>query len=326
MFVDLLVTTYRRPADIGRLLLNLDQQTHREFRVQIFDGSPDDQVSGVVERYLVGRKGDGYPVVYQRTPAGMTRQRNLAVDHTEGDVSIFLDDDVELDPDYLLEVVKVFREDSAGEIAGLNGYDLNASPRLGAKKRLYRVMGLLPRIGCARYLPWGHPTVMQEGPVFTGIRDRDLLMGHNMAWRTNILRQLRFDPFFVEYPTYVLYDDTDISLRARQHYRLVQSGDARLRHHTSPDGRPPGFHYGFQTVFNAYRNFRIHRPNPGAANLVRFWVWEVLGATLLGLRALREPDHWPVVRGMIAGTVACARRLPGFLAWERGRMVHAEAR
>lgn len=80
-------------------------------------------------------------------------------------------------------------------------------------------------------------------------RHCDLLIGHNMAWRTSILKSLRFAEFYEHYPTYVLYDDQDISLRARRTFRLIQCGSAQMWHKVSPGGRPPGFHYGFQTVF-----------------------------------------------------------------------------
>jgi len=319
VYVDVLVTTYRRPSDIARLLPNLDCQTYRAFRLQLFDGSPDDAVSDVVHAYLQDRRPASYEVVYRRTPSGMTRQRNIAVEHTDGDLSIFLDDDVELEPEYLSEIVRVFRSDVRGEIAGVNGYDLNAAQRLGRKKRIYRWLGLMPPIGCARYLPWGHPTVLQEGGEFEGVRDCDLLIGHNMAWRTPILKELRFDTFFTEYPTYVLYDDSDLSLRARQRYRLVQCGTARLRHLVSPDARPPGFHYGFQTVFNAHRNFRVHQPAARLADHLRFWAWEGIGAGLLALRSLGQPTYWPSVRGMLAGAIACMAGVASYGEWQHRR-------
>jgi glycosyltransferase involved in cell wall biosynthesis len=276
MFVDLLVTTYKRPKDIERLLPNLEQQLYPNFRLQIFDGSPDDLVKQAVESYLKARIDPKYPVIYHQTPSGMTRQRNIAVDHTEGDVSIFLDDDVELEPDYLQQVVNVFYEDARGEIGGLNGYDLNAGTELGKRQRIFRFLGLLPRIGCAKYLPWGHGTPLTEGGPFEGIRDCDVLIGHDMAWRTHVLKELRFAPFYEQYPTYVLYDDQDISLRARHRFRLVRCGTARLRHLVSPTARPPGYDYGFQTVFNAHHNWRIHCPQPSLSMTMRFWLWEGL--------------------------------------------------
>jgi GT2 family glycosyltransferase len=314
--VDLLVTTYRRAADVCQLLHNLERQTYQAFRLQIFDGSPDDETHQAVGAYLAGARGRAYPVVYHRTEPGMTRQRNLAVDHTQGDISVFLDDDVALEPDYLQQVVRVFVADTEHAIAGLNGWDLAGVTTLGVKKRIYRLTGLMPAVGCARYLPWGHPTNHQEGGEFTGIRDCDVLIGHNMAWRTEVLTRLRFAEFFVHYPTYVLYDDTDLSLRARRDHRLVQCGDARLRHRVSPSGRPPGFHYGFQTVFNAHRNWCVHRPRATLHDRCRFWLWEGIAVSLLALRSVWQPHYRGVIHGMLAGGVAAVRGVADFSEWQ----------
>ena len=112
MKVDLLVTTYKRLDDLLILLKNLEAQEFKNFRLQIFDGTPDESVKGAVSDFLSQRVlVNEYEVIYHKTCSGMTKQRNIAVDNTEGDISIFLDDDVELESDYLSEIVKIFDED-----------------------------------------------------------------------------------------------------------------------------------------------------------------------------------------------------------------------
>jgi glycosyltransferase involved in cell wall biosynthesis len=276
--VDLLVTTYKRAADLLALMQNLEGQVYDNFQLQIFDGTPDDSVERVVLDYLASRHEPKYLVKFYRTPAGMTRQRNIAVDHTDGDFSIFLDDDVELFPDYLEKVVSLFQRDP--HIAALNGFDVNAAKfrkgrKLGKRKSLYRLLGLLPDVGPARYLPWGHGTPHFDYPDRGGFEEVDLLIGHNMAFRTALLKEYRFAEFFEDYPTYVLYDDQDICLRLRKQYKLALSYDARLKHNIAPSGRPPQKHYGFQAFFNAHRNWKLHGGHSVSAR-VKFWTWEIL--------------------------------------------------
>jgi len=276
MQVDLLVTTYQRPHDIGLLVRNLEGQSFQDFQLQIFDGSPDDLVKEAVFSYLETNRKLKYPIIYHRTSSGMTKQRNIAVDATSGDISIFLDDDVELDPEYLKQVVKVFQQDRSQIIAGLNGFDTRAPSELGIRKKIFRFLGLLPEIGNARYLPWGHGTPHWENGLFQGIRECDLLIGHNMAWRTSVLKKFRFDTFFEKYPTYVLYDDQEICHRIRKEFKLVQCGDAKLSHNLSKDGRPAVTHYGFQALFNAYWNWKRHVIEPSITHQFKFWLWEFL--------------------------------------------------
>jgi glycosyltransferase involved in cell wall biosynthesis len=281
-FIDLLVTTYQRAADLVILMKNLELQTYRNFQLQIFDGSIDTSVVNAVEEYRSKSRDFEYPILFHKTTAGMTRQRNIAVDQTKGDISIFLDDDVELDMDYLHQIVNVFQ--LRPEIAGMNGFDTQAfvfrkGKKMGKRKSLYRKLGLLPDIGPARYLPWGHGTPHFGDNEKRGLQEVDLLIGHNMAFRTSLLREYRFADFFEDYPTYVLYDDQDICLRLRKKYVLVLNYNARLKHNVSPSGRPPKTHYGFQACFNAYRNWRLYGGRDWKSRL-KFWGWEFLDIIL----------------------------------------------
>ncbi len=261
---------------------SLEGQSYKEFRLQIFDGSTDDSVKNAVEGYLSNRSGDIYPVIFHRTTCGMTRQRNIAVGHAAGDIAIFLDDDVELEPDYLEQIEKCFR--IHGDVAAMNGFDTKVLVRskgtkLGKRKAIYRRLGLLPDIGPARYLPWGHGTPHFVEAGKSGVVEVDLLIGHNMAFRTALLKEYRFSDFFEDYPTYVLYDDQDICLRLGKKYKLLLNYDARLRHNISPSGRPPKRHYGFQAFFNAHRNWKLYGSSDMRSTL-KFWTWELLDIVL----------------------------------------------
>ena len=281
-FIDILVTTYQRAADLVILMKNLEGQQYQNFQLQIFDGSLDNTVVKAVNDYQSGTRSVIYPIRFHKTTAGMTRQRNIAVDHTQGDISIFLDDDVELESDYLQHIIKAF--DARPEVAAMNGFDTQAlvfsgGRKLGKRKALYRKLGLLPDIGPARYLPWGHGTSHFVDTDKRGMIEVDLLIGHNMAFRTALLKEYRFAEFFEDYPTYVLYDDQDICLRLRKKYTLVLNYDARLKHNISPSGRPPKTHYGFQAFFNAYRNWKLFGGRDRKSR-VKFWVWELLDIIL----------------------------------------------
>lgn len=281
-FVDILVTTYQRAADLVILMTNLEGQHYQNFQLQIFDGSIDESVEKAVRHYLQTQRQFAYPIVFHKTTAGMTRQRNIAVDHTQGDISIFLDDDVELEPDYLQHIIKVF--DARSDVAAMNGFDTQAfvfrkGRKMGKRKTLYRKLGLLPDIGPARYLPWGHGTPHFGDNGIRGVKEVDLLIGHNMAFRTRLLKEYRFSEFYEDYPTYVLYDDQDICLRLRKAYKLALNYDARLKHNISPSGRPPKKHYGFQASFNAHRNWKIYG-GKDFKSWYKFWLWEFLDIIL----------------------------------------------
>jgi glycosyltransferase involved in cell wall biosynthesis len=91
---DLVVATVGRVDELGRLLDSLERQTHRDFRVLIVDQNEDERIE---------------PLLTERTlrlhaPPGLSRARNEALQHLQGDVVAFPDDDC-IYPEDLLERV-----------------------------------------------------------------------------------------------------------------------------------------------------------------------------------------------------------------------------
>ena len=56
MRIDLLVTTYKRLDDLNKLINNLEEQTYKNFRLQIFDGTPDDSIKNAINKYLSSKE------------------------------------------------------------------------------------------------------------------------------------------------------------------------------------------------------------------------------------------------------------------------------
>ena len=188
---------------------------------------------------------------------------------------------------------------------------------IGRRQKLFRMIGLLPRVGNAIYLDWGHNTPHWEGKKFNGIRDCDVLIGFNMAFRTDILKEFRFDTFYEQYPTYVLYDDQDICLRIKKKgYRIVQAGSARLVHNISPSGRPPGDHYGFQTTFNAHRNWKKHIDNPSIIVISKFWLFEILNIVFLSISNILNRRPFDQIKGRIQGIIAVINGHEDYFSWK----------
>ena len=46
------MTTYKRLDDLNKLINNLEEQTYKNFRLQIFDGTPDDSIKNAINKYL----------------------------------------------------------------------------------------------------------------------------------------------------------------------------------------------------------------------------------------------------------------------------------
>jgi glycosyltransferase involved in cell wall biosynthesis len=117
MKVSVLIPTYNRIAALAATLATLTAQSFRDFNVIIADQSeiavsthPTIQtISRVLE--LHGNKVD----VLRNLPRhGMAQQRQFLLDHSDGDYSLFLDDDVLLEPDALEKMTTAIEQEDCG--------------------------------------------------------------------------------------------------------------------------------------------------------------------------------------------------------------------
>jgi glycosyltransferase involved in cell wall biosynthesis len=109
---DLIVATVDRTEELGALLSSLDEQTHRDFRVLVVDQNEDDRIAALLEDRTFERE-------HIRSPRGLSRARNAALDAIRGDVVAFPDDDCTYPPDLLERVARHFDADPS--LDGLTG-------------------------------------------------------------------------------------------------------------------------------------------------------------------------------------------------------------
>ena len=221
--------TRNRPDDLAACLASLDDQERRPDEVVVVDAS-----DGAVSHERVLTWAATSPVGrWRHLPAapGLTRQRNLGVDATDGDVVTFLDDDVVLEPGYLAAILALFERDP--RLGGAEGTvetpALRGRRRAANAFRAFFAMNSLgaprgvKRSGFVRYDPWP-----------AGLRPVTCLVGCNMSFRREIFRRYRFDEW---YDGYGLGEDADFSYRVSRAFPLVQTPAARLLHRVSPVAR-----------------------------------------------------------------------------------------
>ena len=108
--VDVLIPTYRRPAALAVTLAGLVGQTWPSFRVVVSSQTPEDEPLLGPEAAAVVRVLDaqGRPVdVVRHLPRrGMAEHRQSLLDRATAPYSLFLDDDVLLEPDLLERLLR----------------------------------------------------------------------------------------------------------------------------------------------------------------------------------------------------------------------------
>jgi glycosyltransferase involved in cell wall biosynthesis len=102
MYFSVIVPTFSRPDEVTELLNSLVEQQDKNFEVIIADGSLDDSVGNVIQKFK-----DKLPLIYLYKKAlGISESRNWGVENAKGDFVVFFDSDCVIPPQYFTEVKK----------------------------------------------------------------------------------------------------------------------------------------------------------------------------------------------------------------------------
>ncbi|MEK6274218.1 MAG: glycosyltransferase [Actinomycetota bacterium] len=160
-------------------------------------------------------------VRYHQTTPSLTRQRNLGIDDSSGDIVVFLDDDVSVPARLFARLLEVYDD---GSVVGATGRVIEPEDerRLGPLSPLRRFLlgrgreGTFTRYGYPRYL--GDP----EQP-----RDVEFMKGCFMSARREAATRVRFDE---QLGGYALAEDEDFSYRLSRLGRIRYAPEIVVRH------------------------------------------------------------------------------------------------
>lgn len=103
----LVLGTYGRTDDLRILFDSLEAQAYEDFEVIVVDQNADDRLGPILDAY----DGSKFPILRLRTSErGLSRAKNLGMEHASRDVIGFLDDNCSFPPDFLSDLARAFRE------------------------------------------------------------------------------------------------------------------------------------------------------------------------------------------------------------------------
>ena len=172
--IDLVLGTIGRTAEIDRFLRSLDGQTYRDFRLIVADQNEDDRLVPIL-----GRLAEAFPILHLRAGRGLSRARNVALEHLTADLVAFPDDDCAYGPDVLQRVATFFEEHP--EHDGLGGLPVDEAGKTSAghpdtKSSPMTVFNLWRRVGSFTFFA-RHRLIARVGPF-----DETLGVGSGTPW------------------------------------------------------------------------------------------------------------------------------------------------
>lgn len=213
------IPTKDRLDDLTLCIQSILEQTKKPKEVIVVDGGSYPIEERICEICLQG----GLPIKYIKQIEGrFGRAKNLGVKEAEGDIVLFVDDDVVLDRGYVEWLAQVYQEDTMCLIGGVKGICSNITRHHPIKEAfcLLFILGghsknkthLLPSGTC--YVPISLPNIKKTGAF----------MGPAHSYRKFVFNEFQFDEDFEE------GDELNFSIRVSRKYNLYTTPYARFIH------------------------------------------------------------------------------------------------
>ncbi len=218
MRFSVVIPTIDRVGKLRSTLESLRASDPGPAEVIVVDSDPDHSASELVSEF---REPFPSALHYVHSAPGLTKQRNRGIEEATGDVVVFLDDDVEIAPDFFARLEPGYGDPA---VVGATGRVVEPEPRRlgGPRSRLRRLLpgggkeGTFTRFGYPRYLR------RTDRPI-----DVEFMQGCFMSARREALERVRFDE---ELGGYALAEDEDFSYRLSRVGRIRYLPDIVDRH------------------------------------------------------------------------------------------------
>jgi GT2 family glycosyltransferase len=212
-------------------LYSILEQTILPYEVIVVDDSDNLETKNLVKQLssLFFEKGINLRhIMPKENPRSISRARNLGAKEAEGDIVIFLDDDVIIERNYLKEILQVFKEKP--NALGVQGIVANTqySHFWNSIKKIFFYWHA-EKDKC-RMLPSGK-TTFAYAP--NGIISCEWLFGLSVAYKKEVFNEFSFNEKLVSYS---LGEDKEFSYKIHKKYpgSLLLTPFARVYHHPPP--------------------------------------------------------------------------------------------
>jgi GT2 family glycosyltransferase len=291
--ISVIIATLGRVEELENTLRTLCENTTLPREVIVVDGDCGGNAKPVVEKYAGELNCINF--IYVNEEPGLPGQRNAGLGRTTGDVVLFLDDDVELESDYLTCLITVYRDAEIGGATGLITNQVETPTPLRLLSRLFLLSRFAGRCYQQRS---GLPAFLYKPQ---GVTDVGILNGCNMSFRNSALNGFSFDRR-INY-----FDDDDVSLTVGVKWRLVQVPRAKLKHVVSPKGRPRAPAVADRSIIEQRLLHRKHL-HQTPLNVLAYY-WSVFGTALVAFIRLHPLVGLRTLLGFWAALTGADRRL-----------------
>ena len=291
MRFSVVIPTFGRPALLEETLETLYACQPPPNEILLVDGHPELLAEEVAARFAA--RPAPPELRYLTSESSATKQRNVGIDAAAGDIVVFADDDIRVEPNVFTVLGEAYRDPS---VVGATGRILEpTSSRIGGKQSFVRRL-LFAGGSEGSFTRFGYPRYVQDLDRPT---DVEVMQGAFMSARRDEAAAVRSDEHL---GGYALAEDEDFS------YRLSRRGRVRYLPEAVVFHRQTGFlgqdqrAFGRQVVVNRAYLFRKNFRRTPLARLQ----FALLVLLLIAHRLVNR--EWAGALGLVEGAVQAWRK------------------
>lgn len=297
--VDVIVSTFNHPDLLAKCLASLAQSTCQDYRLIVVDDHSDHPVTEIVRR-----THPTATIIRSKQNRGLVRCLNAAIRHGNSPLVAVLNDDTELDPDWLQELVSCAdRHPEAGAIA-------SRMRLMSDRRRMHSAGDYMTVTG----MPGSRGVWLEDVGQYDQEEEVFAPCGGAVLYRRSAIEAVMLDGDQIFDSRLFMYcEDVDLAWRLQSNgYRVWYAPKAIVYHQLSATaGGPLASYYVHRNIWLV-----LARRMPSE---IRRRYWPRIAARHLGrgmqqLRHLREPAARAGFRGWTAGL---AMSLPELLRQPR---------
>lgn len=248
MNISVIIPTCDRSRDLKKCLELLEKQKKLPFEVIVVDQSDDKlkskQVSSSFHAFFC--------LYFWLEAKSASLARNTGLGRARGDIFLFLDDDVRLEEDYLLNLERFFENNK--NALGVTGKEMSAKAKTGFLKKISGFLTFLDSFSLDSFVVRrsGFNSYPSIYPDFK--KEAMWLPGNNMALKKEVFKENKFDERLKKWS---IGEDLYLTFGIYQEFprSLWYSPDLKLTHHQSKENRPPEKEKILMLVFYKYLFF-----------------------------------------------------------------------
>jgi glycosyltransferase involved in cell wall biosynthesis len=286
------IPTYNRADFLRQTLAGLAQQNYPrdQFEVLVIDNNSRDHTQAVVDSFATARPA---PRHVREPQQGLDHARNRAIAEARGEIIVFGDDDILMEPDWLTQITAPFAAENHAKIGAVGGEVIPVFPD-----------GLPPWVA-----EWHGPLAFraEAGPLSS----RQIPMGANLAFPKWVFEKLGVFHTALDRAAgnYFSGGDSEMIRRVQQAGLEVWFAPRATVKHQMPASRTT-FRYAARHAFDSARSRVIDRAGqPSAAGYFfsRFAgnLLKVIGCALLALLSLLVLRNGDAKKALVRGWRCC---------------------